>query len=156
MTMPDTKANSISDAAPETLPARNRGRQAGSGSRQGGNRRVSMREVAQQASVSVATVSMVLNDNPRISKATQIKVRRIIEKLGNSSYSFLEDGVEHFKTVEWFLMEAEPGRIIPEKDFFIDYQLLTLAELDRLTFEPDREMAGRAFARYQKWKEHHQ
>ena len=41
-----------------------------------------MREVAQQASVSVATVSMVLNDNPRISKATQIKVRRIIEKLG--------------------------------------------------------------------------
>ncbi|GAB4191994.1 MAG: DNA-binding transcriptional regulator CytR [Phycisphaeraceae bacterium] len=41
-----------------------------------------MREVAQQANVSVATVSMVLNDNPRISKATQIKVRRIIEKMG--------------------------------------------------------------------------
>lgn len=81
---------------------------------------------------------------------------RIIEKLGDSSYSFLEDGVEHFKTVEWFLMEAEPGRIIPEKGFFIDYQLLTLAELDRLTFEPDREMAGRAFVRYQRWKEHQQ
>jgi len=58
---------------------------AGRGSttrRSGGARRVSMREVALQASVSVATVSMVLNDNPRISKATQIKVRRIIEKLG--------------------------------------------------------------------------
>lgn len=53
-----------------------------SGRRGGNGRRVSMREVAQQASVSVATVSMVLNDNPRISKATQIKVRRIIEKLG--------------------------------------------------------------------------
>lgn len=78
---------------------------------------------------------------------------RIIESLGSSSYSFFESGVEHFKTVEWFLMEAEPGRIIPEKDFFIDYQLLNLAEIGRLTFEPDREMAGRAFARYQKWKE---
>jgi DNA-binding LacI/PurR family transcriptional regulator len=41
-----------------------------------------MREVAQQAAVSVATVSMVLNDNPRISKATQIKVRRVIDKMG--------------------------------------------------------------------------
>jgi len=78
---------------------------------------------------------------------------RIIERLGQSSYSFLESGTEHFKTVEWFLMEAEPGKIIPEEGFFIDYQLLTLAEIDRLTFEPDREMAGRAFTIYQKWKE---
>ena len=100
-------------------------------------------------------------ETPQIAALREVKEEtglsaRIIEKLGSSSYRFLEDGVEHFKTVEWFLMEAEPGRIIPEKDFFIDYQLLTLAELDRLTFEPDREMAGRAFARYQKWKEHHQ
>ncbi|MGE5606238.1 MAG: NUDIX hydrolase [Bacteroidota bacterium] len=78
---------------------------------------------------------------------------RIIEKLGTTSYSFFESGDEHFKSVEWFLMEAEPGTIIPEKDFFIDYQLLSKAELDRLTFEPDREMAERAFAMYQKWKE---
>src|SRR5690554_3617470 len=46
---------------------------------------------------------------------------RIIERLGQSSYSFLESGIEHFKTVEWFLMEAEPGMIIPEEGFFIDY-----------------------------------
>ncbi len=78
---------------------------------------------------------------------------RIIDGLGSASYSFQEAGIDHYKTVEWFLMEAEPGTVIPEKDFFIDYQLLTLAELDRLTFGPDREMAGRAFARYQKWKE---
>jgi LacI family transcriptional regulator len=32
--------------------------------------------------VSVATVSMVLNDNPRISRATHMKVQRLIEKLG--------------------------------------------------------------------------
>lgn len=78
---------------------------------------------------------------------------RIIERLGDSSYSFLESGIEHFKTVEWFLMEAEPGIIVPEKDFFTDYQLLTIAELDRLTFLSDREMAGQAFAKYQKRKE---
>ncbi len=78
---------------------------------------------------------------------------RIIERLGASSYNFPESGVEHFKTVEWFLMEAAPGEIIPEKDFFTAYQLLTSAEIDRLTFGPDREMARRAFTRYQKWKE---
>lgn len=78
---------------------------------------------------------------------------KIIGSLGASSYSFMESGIEHFKTVEWFLMEAEPGMIIPEKDFFVSYQLLTMAEIDRLTFLPDREMAGRAFTMYQKWKE---
>ncbi|MEZ6192673.1 MAG: LacI family DNA-binding transcriptional regulator [Phycisphaerales bacterium] len=76
--MPEIKANSM-EAAPAQA---RRGRPPGAPSRANGKRRVSMREVAQQASVSVATVSMVLNDNPRISKATQVKVRRIIEKLG--------------------------------------------------------------------------
>jgi hypothetical protein len=50
-------------------------------------------------------------------------------------------------------MEAEPGTIVPEKNFFVDYQLLSEAELGRLTFGPDREMAERAFTLYQKWKE---
>ena len=77
---------------------------------------------------------------------------RIIEGMGVTAYSFQESGTEHYKTVEWFLMDAEPGTIVPEKDFFVDYQLLTLAEIDRLTFLPDREMAGRAFAKYLKWK----
>jgi DNA-binding LacI/PurR family transcriptional regulator len=34
------------------------------------------------ANVSVATVSMVLNENPRISRATQLKVQRLIERTG--------------------------------------------------------------------------
>ncbi|HEX7011082.1 MAG TPA: LacI family DNA-binding transcriptional regulator [Phycisphaeraceae bacterium] len=41
-----------------------------------------MREVAKMANVSIATVSMVLNGNPRISKATQLRVQRVINKLG--------------------------------------------------------------------------
>jgi LacI family transcriptional regulator len=44
--------------------------------------KISMREVARLAKVSVATVSMVLNDNPRISRATHIRVQRLIDRLG--------------------------------------------------------------------------
>ncbi|MEQ9454157.1 MAG: LacI family DNA-binding transcriptional regulator [Phycisphaeraceae bacterium] len=45
-------------------------------------KRVSMREVARHSNVSVATVSMVLNNNPRISRATQVRVRRSMDDLG--------------------------------------------------------------------------
>ena len=80
--MPDSQADMLNEPAAKPIASvRDRPRQSNA-ARVGGARRVSMREVAQQASVSVATVSMVLNDNPRISKATQIKVRRIIDKLG--------------------------------------------------------------------------
>src|SRR3954469_25210026 len=44
--------------------------------------KVSMREVARMAKVSVATVSMVLNDNPRISRATHLRVQRLLDRLG--------------------------------------------------------------------------
>lgn len=43
---------------------------------------VSLRDVARMANVSVATVSMVLNENPRISRATHMKVQRLIERMG--------------------------------------------------------------------------
>lgn len=43
---------------------------------------VSLRDVAREAKVSVATVSMVLNENPRISRATHLRISRIIEKMG--------------------------------------------------------------------------
>ncbi|HEV7298550.1 MAG TPA: LacI family DNA-binding transcriptional regulator [Tepidisphaeraceae bacterium] len=43
---------------------------------------MSLRDVAKMANVSVATVSMVLNDNPRISRATHMHVQRIIDKVG--------------------------------------------------------------------------
>lgn len=45
-------------------------------------RSVNLRDVASAASVSVATVSMVLNHNPRISRATHARVQRVMEKLG--------------------------------------------------------------------------
>jgi LacI family transcriptional regulator len=45
-------------------------------------RAISLRDVAKLAEVSVATVSMVLNDNPRISRATQLRVQQVIEKTG--------------------------------------------------------------------------
>jgi DNA-binding LacI/PurR family transcriptional regulator len=45
-------------------------------------KKISMREVARLAKVSVATVSMVLNDNPRISRATHMRVQRLIDRLG--------------------------------------------------------------------------
>src|SRR5436309_15062063 len=47
-----------------------------------GGKSVSLRDVARMAKVSVATVSMVLNDNPRISRATHMKVQRLIERMG--------------------------------------------------------------------------
>jgi len=43
---------------------------------------VSVRQVARLAKVSVATVSLVINDNPRISRPTQQRVRRVMEQLG--------------------------------------------------------------------------
>lgn len=46
------------------------------------DRPVSLRDVAKMAEVSVATVSMVLNDNPRISRATHLHVKRVIERVG--------------------------------------------------------------------------
>ena len=51
-------------------------------SRRGGIKPISLRDVAREAKVSVATVSMVLNDNPRISRATQMRVQRLIDRMG--------------------------------------------------------------------------
>ena len=51
------------------------------GKRRGG-KRVGIREIAAQAEVSVATVSMVLNNNPKITGETRAKVTRVIDQLG--------------------------------------------------------------------------
>jgi LacI family transcriptional regulator len=45
-------------------------------------RPVNLRDVAKRAKVSVATVSMVLNENPRISRATQMRVQQMIDRMG--------------------------------------------------------------------------
>jgi DNA-binding LacI/PurR family transcriptional regulator len=79
-----------SSPAPAPAPKRTRRRSGGDGATEGavpapglpGSSKISMREVARLANVSVATVSMVLNDNPRISRATHMKVQRLIDRLG--------------------------------------------------------------------------
>ncbi|HEX4052993.1 MAG TPA: LacI family DNA-binding transcriptional regulator [Tepidisphaeraceae bacterium] len=43
---------------------------------------MNLRDVAKRAKVSVATVSMVLNENPRISRATQMRVQQVIDRMG--------------------------------------------------------------------------
>src|SRR4051794_27692079 len=56
---------------------------AGARAERGGSRKsVSLRDVAKMAKVSVATVSMVLNDNPRISRATHLRVQRLMDRMG--------------------------------------------------------------------------
>lgn len=47
-----------------------------------GGRRVGIRDVARQADVSVATVSMVINANPKISRATAARVQRVMSDMG--------------------------------------------------------------------------
>src|SRR5215207_6909864 len=48
----------------------------------GNNRGVTMDEVAKAAGVSQATVSRVVNGNPRVNSATKRQVERTIERLG--------------------------------------------------------------------------
>jgi LacI family transcriptional regulator len=43
---------------------------------------VSLRDVAKHANVSLATVSMVINENPRISRATQMRVKQVVDRMG--------------------------------------------------------------------------
>ena len=47
-----------------------------------GAKRVGIREIAAKAEVSVATVSMVLNDNPKITGETRARVNKVIDQLG--------------------------------------------------------------------------
>lgn len=46
------------------------------------SKQVSVRQIAKLANVSVATVSLVINDHPRISTATKKRIRRIMEEVG--------------------------------------------------------------------------
>jgi DNA-binding LacI/PurR family transcriptional regulator len=68
-------------AARSTKPTPDHGSTPGLPDAQPGSK-ISMREVARLAKVSVATVSMVLNDNPRISRATHMRVQGLIDRLG--------------------------------------------------------------------------
>src|SRR5215218_8612807 len=55
---------------------------AAKSSKSRGGKSVNLRDIAKHAKVSIATVSMVLNDNPRISRPTQLRVQRLINQLG--------------------------------------------------------------------------
>src|SRR5262247_656134 len=46
------------------------------------SKQVSVRQIAKLAKVSVATVSLVINDHPRISNATKKLVRKVMEEVG--------------------------------------------------------------------------
>ncbi|MFI4861123.1 MAG: LacI family DNA-binding transcriptional regulator [Phycisphaerales bacterium JB063] len=48
----------------------------------GAPKRVGIREIASKAEVSAATVSMVLNNNPKITAQTRRKVNRVVKELG--------------------------------------------------------------------------
>jgi len=83
--------NAVQKAAGESAARTDHvaGKRSGSGakgaakSKGGGNgKRVGIREIALKAEVSVATVSMVLNNNPKITTETRRKVNRVIDDLG--------------------------------------------------------------------------
>lgn len=67
---------------------------------------VSLRDVAKQAKVSVATVSMVLNDNPRISRATHMRVQRLIERMGYQPNRLAQSLSSRYTTVLAVLVPA--------------------------------------------------
>jgi DNA-binding LacI/PurR family transcriptional regulator len=46
------------------------------------SKQVSVRQIAKLANVSLATVSLVINDNPRISAATKKRVRQVMDEVG--------------------------------------------------------------------------
>lgn len=48
----------------------------------GRSKRIGIRQVAELADVSVATVSMVINQNPKITRATRQRVLRVMEEVG--------------------------------------------------------------------------
>jgi len=82
MLHPTAESTADPSGKPATRSRDKPGPSPAAGHADAGERRVSMRDVAEQAGVSVATVSMVLNHNDRISRATHIKVRRVIDRLG--------------------------------------------------------------------------
>jgi DNA-binding LacI/PurR family transcriptional regulator len=77
--MSSTSQTEIPAGDPTIAPRLNNGSRRG-GAR--GGKSVSLRDVARMAKVSVATVSMVLNDNPRISRATHLRVQRLMDRMG--------------------------------------------------------------------------
>lgn len=71
---------------------------------------------------------------------------RLGPKLGETSYSFRENGVLLHKRVHWFLMNSVEGEPRPEEGMFTEVRWLGQEETDVLTFLHDRELVKKAFS----------
>ncbi len=70
---------------------------------------------------------------------------QIIRKLDSTTYTFLEKGMKHLKTVDWFLMVADSNQIYLEKEFFNDGMWITKEQRNILSFPADQALAAKAF-----------
>ncbi len=70
---------------------------------------------------------------------------RITRKLSETSYRFIENGLTHHKTVQWFLMEALSDQVVLETELFNDSAWISEPEINRLTYTNDRRIALLAF-----------
>ncbi|TAK36813.1 MAG: NUDIX hydrolase [Chloroflexota bacterium] len=71
---------------------------------------------------------------------------RILARVGETSYAFTLplQPVLRYKTVHWFLMEAEGGAFCPESTFGEGAVVSPEQAVEMLTFEKDRGMLRRA------------
>ncbi len=89
-------------------------------------------------------------ETPKIAAVREVQEEcglqaRILTELGETKYNFTENEVYHEKTVSWYLMRALDNEITLEKEFFLDYQLITVNQIKRLSFSHDQELALKAF-----------
>ncbi len=70
---------------------------------------------------------------------------QIIRKLDSTTYTFLEKGVKHLKTVDWFLMISDSNRIYLEKEIFNDGMWISKEQRNILSFPADQALADLAF-----------
>lgn len=72
----------------------------------------------------------------------------ILRPFRETAYTFMEEGVEHYKTVQWFLMTADSGTFRLEEANFSAGRWIGPGETGCLTFPNDRELAAAAFLTY--------
>ncbi|HEX3046537.1 MAG TPA: NUDIX domain-containing protein [Bacillota bacterium] len=79
----------------------------------------------------------------------------IVAPLGETGYSFRENGVDHQKKVQWYLMKADAAKnqIQLEAGFFTGVKLIEENELEILSYSNDRVLALQGFRIYQQVKE---
>lgn len=76
-------------------------------------RRVTMREVAQAAGVSLATVSRALSQHPHLSSATRLRVEQVIKKLGYHP----DPALRAIASCRWQNRRSKDGEVIAWLDF---------------------------------------